>query len=125
MKLIKAFVRRTKVDEVVHGLKSIGVKAMSITAVEGVGGLSDPHSAELSIDYITTYTKLYKIELVCRDEHVDRIVSLIQQLAHTGERGDGVIFVSPVERAVKIRSGEEGHFFLDGVAHSPDEKRQR
>jgi len=115
MKEIKSFIRRSRVDEVVHGLKAIGVKAMSITSVEGVGAFVDPPHGELSIDYITTYSRMYKIEIVCRAEDVDLIVATIQRLAHTGEKGDGAIFVSNIERAVKIRSGEEGCFILDRV----------
>jgi nitrogen regulatory protein P-II 1 len=116
MKEIKCFIRRSRVDEVVHGLKAIGVKAMSITSVEGVGAFVDPAHGELSLDYITTYSRIYKIEVVCRAEDVDLIVATIQRLAHTGERGDGAIFVSTVDRAVKIRSGEEGCFILDKVS---------
>ncbi len=113
MNEIKAFVRNTRVDEVVHGLKAIGVKAMTVCSVEGIGALADPAHGVLSIAYVTTYCKMYKLEIVCRSKDANLIVSTIQKLAHTGEGGDGVIFVSPVERAVKIRTGEEGHFFLE------------
>jgi nitrogen regulatory protein P-II 1 len=118
MKEIKAFVRRSKVDDVVHGLKSLGVKGMSISSVDGVGALQDPAESHLSVDYVTSYSKIYKIELVCREADVEQVVQLIQKKAHTGEPGDGVIFISNIERAVKIRSGEEGHFALDKVAVS-------
>ncbi|NOY88399.1 MAG: P-II family nitrogen regulator [FCB group bacterium] len=113
MKEIKAYIRRSKMDEVIHGLKSIGVKAMSVITVEGIGALVNREESTLSIDYVTNYSLLYKIEIVCREQDTHTIVSQIQKLAHTGEGGDGVIFVSSVEHAVKIRSGEEGHFALD------------
>ncbi len=116
MKEIKAYVRRSKMDEVVHGLKSIGVKALSVITVEGIVALADPQASELSLNYITSYTMVYKIEIVCRKEDVARTVDAIQKLAHTGAKGDGVIFVSNIERAVKIRSGDEGEFTLDSPA---------
>lgn len=115
MKEIKAFVRRSRIDEVIHRLKSIGVKAMSVLPVEGIGALSDPSQSKLSLNYVTSYSMIYKIEIVCRKADAESIVQAILETAQTGLRGDGVIFVTPVERAVKIRSGEEGHFVLDVV----------
>lgn len=113
MKEIKAFVRRSKMDEVVHGLKTLGVKAMSVIPVEGIGALADPEGSELSLSYVTNYSMLYKLEIVCRRDDVDQVVDVLLSTARTGSRGDGVIFVSDVERAIKIRSGEEGEFILD------------
>ena len=113
MKEIKAFIRRTQMDAVVHALKRVGVKAFSIIAVEGIGALADPEKSQLSIEYVTSYSKVFKIELACREEDVNKIVRIIARLARTGEPGDGVIFVSNIEQAVKIRSGEEGRFTLD------------
>lgn len=115
MREIKAFIRRTKIDDVVHGLKEIGVKAMSILPVEGIGALSDPSASRLSLNYITSYSMMYKIEVVCREADTNRIVGVILKCAQTGAKGDGVIFVSSIERAVKIRSGEEGEFVLHAV----------
>ena len=113
MKEIKAYVRRSKMDDVVHGLKAIGVKAMSVIPVEGIGALADPEASELSLSYITNYSMVYKLEIVCRADDATLIVNTLRELAHTGSRGDGVIFISDIERAVKIRSGEEGEFTLD------------
>lgn len=113
MKEIKAFVRRSKMDDVVHGLKEIGVKAMSVIPVEGIGALADPGASELSLNYVTNYSMLYKVEIVCREEDVAMIVSILCDRAQTGSKGDGIIFVSPIEKAVKIRSGEVGEFTLE------------
>lgn len=117
MKEIKAFVRRSKMDDVVHGLKRIGVKALSVIPVEGIGALADPKVSELSLNYITNYSMIYKLEIVCRASDAGLIVKTLREIAHTGAKGDGVVFVSTIERAVKIRSGEEGEFTLD----SPDD----
>lgn len=113
MKEIKAYVRRSKMDDVVHGLKSIGVKAMSVISVEGIGALADPESSELSLNYVTNYSMVYKLEVVCREGDAPQIVEKLRELAHTGAKGDGVIFISDIERAIKIRSGDEGEFTLD------------
>jgi len=113
MKEIKAYIRRSKMDDIVHGLKSIGVKAMSVIPVEGIGALADPESSELSLNYITNYTMVYKLEIVCREADEQLIVDTLLKLAHTGAKGDGVIFISNIERAIKIRSSDEGEFTLD------------
>ncbi len=120
MKEIKAYVRRSKMDEVVHGLKAIGIKAMSIISVEGIGALVDPDEKELSLNYITEFSSVYKLELVCREDDTDLILDTLKKLAHTGLKGDGVILVSNVERAIKIRTSEEGEFTLDSPYKSTD-----
>jgi len=113
MSEIKAFIRPAVVDPVVHGLEAIGVKAMTITPVEAIGALADKTESRLSLTFVEKYSQVYKIEIVTCQEDEDQIVSLIQRVACTGKSGDGVVFVSPVHRAVKIRTGEEGHFTLD------------
>ena len=121
MKEVKAYLRVSKMDDVVHGLEEIGVKAMSIIPVEGIGALADPERKELSLAYVKDYSTVYKLELVCRDDDTDRILCIIAKLARTGSHGDGVIFVSQVERAVKIRTGEEGEFTLDSTDRTSDD----
>ena len=121
MKEIKAYVRRSKMDDVVHGLKQIGVKAMSVTTVEGLGALADPGASELSLNYVTSYSLVDKIEIVCREDDARLIADTLSRLARTGSRGDGVIFISEIERAINIRTGEENEFRLDapGDSQSP------
>ena len=121
MKEIKAYIRRSKMDDIVHGLKSIGVKAMSVIAVEGIGALADPETSELSLNYVTNYSMVYKLEIVCRESDTQRIVDTLLDLARTGAKGDGVIFISDIERAIKIRSGEEGEFMLDSPKNQADQ----
>ncbi|NIQ52024.1 MAG: P-II family nitrogen regulator, partial [Gammaproteobacteria bacterium] len=60
----------------------------------------------------TTYTEKSKVEVICRDDSVDAIVSALMSAAHTGHPGDGIIIVSDVERVVKVRTGEEGPLAL-------------
>ncbi len=116
MKEIKAYVRRSKMDDIVHGLKSIGVKAMSVIPVEGIGALADPEASELSLSYVTNFSLVYKLEIVCRKRDTQHIVDTLLKLARTGAKGDGVIFISDIEIAIKIRSGDEGEFTLDSPA---------
>lgn len=113
VKEVKAFVRRSRIDAVVCELRSMGIKSLSVIAVEGVGALADPADDSLSLEYVTRFSKVYKVELLCQEKDVDEVVALIQKTAHTGEAGDGLIFISSVERVLKIRSGKEGHAAIE------------
>jgi len=120
MKEIKAYLRRSRMDEVVHALRAIGVTSMSIISVEGIGALADPEESELSIDYVTAYSHVAKLELVCREADMRRIVGVIQKLARTGDPGDGIIFVSTIDDAIKIRTGDKGRFVRDQPREEED-----
>lgn len=108
MKEIKVYLRKNRVDAVVHALRDAGVRHMTITHVHTLGSLADPEHVRVSFETGTTYTEHAKLELVCAESDVDVLIPLIETTACTGEPGDGIIFVSPVERAVKIRTGIEG-----------------
>jgi nitrogen regulatory protein P-II 1 len=108
MKEIKAYLRKKRVDAVVHALREAGVTHMTITHVHTLGSLTDPVNVRISFETGTTYTEHAKLELVCSEPDVDMLIPLIEMNARTGEPGDGIIYVSPVERAVKIRTGLEG-----------------
>ncbi len=112
MKEIKAFVRTSTVQKVVWALEEAGFRSMTVIDVSALGSLADSEKARLSIEFIERYSKLAKIELVCKDSDADRVVKIIQQNACTHQHGDGIIFVSPVERAVKIRTCDEGEQVL-------------
>ncbi len=113
MKEIKAFIRRSKKDEVVEGLRAIGVKVVSIIPVERIGTFLNPEASELDLNRVTDHSTVIKLEIVCRKEDTDLIVGTLQKLAHTGAQGDGVIFISSIEHTIKIRTGEEGEITLD------------
>jgi nitrogen regulatory protein P-II 1 len=102
---IKAFVRKIKLEEVVHALEEIGVADMTILDVMEIGEEADPRSRKVSVDMAEEYAKVSKLEIVCAKERVSRIVDTLRAAAHTGEPGDGIIYVTPVEMAVKIRTG--------------------
>ena len=108
MREIKAYLRKERVDAVVHALRSAGVTHMTVNHVRSLGSGVDPKHFGISFETGTTYTEKAKLEFVCSEPDVDDLIRLIQANGRTGESGDGIIFVSPVDRAVKIRTGMEG-----------------
>lgn len=109
MKAITAYIKPQKLSGVTLALHRVeGLTGMSVTDVKGFGrgrAKDAPHSVtEDLVDYIPHV----KIEIVCHDELAREIVSVIQEAAHTGLRGDGKIYVAPVEEAVRISTGERG-----------------
>lgn len=108
MKEIKAYCRKEKVAEVVQALRDARVPRMTITHVHSLGRGVDPKRFGVSWETGTFYTEHAKLELVCAEPEVDALVAIIQSRARTGEPGDGIVLVSQVDRAVKIRTGVEG-----------------
>ncbi len=113
MKEIKAYVRVRLVEKVVRALEEAGFCCMTVIDVSALGHLADARESRYSIEFVEKYSKMAKIELVCREENVDRALQVIQKAGCTHQAGDGIIFVAPVERAVKIRTGEEGRGILE------------
>ena len=109
MKEVKAFIRSDKADEVIEALENLGVSDITLIDVMGIGRhMADPNQAKFSIKVIEKYCDLAKVETVCRSEDVHEIVETIRKIAYTSMKGDGMIYVSPVEMAVKIRTGAVG-----------------
>ena len=108
MREVKAYLRLDKVDEVVRALRDNGVAHMTINHVRSLGSGVDPRRQRISFEAGTTYTETAKLEFICSEPEVERLVPIIRAHAVTGEKGDGVIFVSPVDYALKIRTGAEG-----------------
>ena len=108
MKLITAIVKPFKIDDVKDALKGAGVQGMTVSEVRGFGrqgGHSETYrGAEYKIDFVPKVC----IELVVDDAIVDRIVDTIRDAAATGKIGDGKIWVTEIDRMVRIRTGEEG-----------------
>ncbi|MEE9614142.1 MAG: P-II family nitrogen regulator [Thermodesulfobacteriota bacterium] len=112
MKEIKAYIRQIKAEEVIHALEEAGVPGLAIIEVKAIGKEVEGEKTRFSIDYAEKVCSTVKIEVVCRDEDSERLASIISKAAHTGQRGDGMIFVSDVAEAVKIRTGESGESAL-------------
>ncbi len=107
MKEIKAFIRENRTTEVVESLRDSGFLSMTLSEVEGTGRFTTKEDMP-SLKFPVTHCKRVKLEIVCRKEDVEQIFQLIQEHGSTGEKGDGLIYVSDVEQILKIRTGEDG-----------------
>ncbi len=112
MKEIKAYVRVSVLNEVVQALESAGYKSMIIIDVSALGSLADPKESAYSIEFVQKYSKVARIELVCDNSDAEQVVEIIKARGCTHQHGDGIIFVSDIERAIKIRTGEQGEKVL-------------
>jgi len=110
MKVITAMVQPFMLSKVTHALEEIsGFPGLTVTDVRGFGREKSTHDARARhrvIEDFVEYIKKARIEIVARDEMIDLIVETIRRTAHTGNRGDGKIFVWPVERVVRIQTGD-------------------
>ncbi|MBI5286085.1 MAG: P-II family nitrogen regulator [Deltaproteobacteria bacterium] len=108
MKEIKAYIRVRKAEEVIHALEDAGVPGFTAIEVKAIGRAVEPERVKYSVEYAERVSPITKLEVVCKDEDVKRLVDIIREKAYTGHKGDGIIFVSDITDAVKIRTGEEG-----------------
>ena len=113
MKAIKAYVRVHMVDKVIRGLEDAGFTEMTVIDVRAIRkGLSEDDLA-YSVELAKRYMNVATLELVVPDRHVDQVRGIIAKQARTGLRGDGLIYVCPVEDAMHIASGESGEAALE------------
>ncbi len=108
MKLIKAFVRTTRVDEVVRALEAAGAPGITISRVHGVGYGYEPLLFTFAPSEYHKMLEVSKIEVACCAADAECLVEAVVKAAHTGVQGDGIVFVTPVEQAIKVRTGDEG-----------------
>lgn len=108
MKLIKAYIRPGLLEEVYSALRKGGYCCMTVFEGEGTGRFSDPDDRHGSLLFPGMHTKVVKVEIAAREDDVDPIKEIIRQHARTGRKGDGVIFISPIEHSQRIRDGQEG-----------------
>jgi nitrogen regulatory protein PII len=109
MKEIKAYIKRHKLTEVTLALQKMErLTGMTVFEVRGFGRGRAKDEPQRIVDDLVSYVPLVKIEIVCQDDLVDELVSIIEKTAHTGLRGDGKIYVSNVETAVRISTAERG-----------------
>lgn len=107
MKLVTAIIKPFKLDDVRTALTAMGVEGLTATEVKGYGQQKGEADIYRGTDYKVTYLPKVKIEIAVTDEQVDKAVDAIQNAANTGRVGDGKIFVTALERVVRIRTGEE------------------
>jgi nitrogen regulatory protein P-II 2 len=106
MKLVIAVIKPFKLDEVRDALTAIGVHGMTVAEVKGYGRQKGHMEIYRGAEYAVSFLPKVRIEVACDSEQADRVVDAISTAAKTGQIGDGKIFVLPVERAMRIRTGE-------------------
>jgi len=106
MKKIEAIIKPFRLDDVREALSSIGVTGMTVTEVKGFGRQKGHTELYRGAEYVVDFLPKVKIEVVVASERVDACIEVITRGARTGKIGDGKIFVTSVERVVRIRTGE-------------------
>ncbi len=106
MKLVTAIIQPFKLDEVRDALTVLGVHGMTVTEVKGFGRQKGHTEIYRGAEYTVNFVPKIRIDLVVTSEQADKVIATIQNTARTGAVGDGKIFVSLVERAVRVRTGE-------------------
>jgi nitrogen regulatory protein P-II 1 len=108
MKKIEAIIKPFKLDEVKEALQEVGLLGITVTEAKGFGRQKGHTELYRGAEYVVDFLPKVKIEIVLPDDLVERAVEAIQGAARTGRIGDGKIFVTPVEEAIRIRTGERG-----------------
>jgi nitrogen regulatory protein P-II 2 len=108
MKLITAIIKPFKLEEVRDALSAVGILGMTITEVKGYGRQKGHTELYRGAEYAVNFLPKIRIEVVVPDEDADKVVEAIGTGAKTGQIGDGKIFVTPIEQALRIRTGETG-----------------
>lgn len=106
MKKIEAIIKPFKLDEVKEALHEVGVSGVTVIEAKGFGRQKGHTELYRGAEYVVDFLPKIKLEIVVSDALADRTVEAIARAAHSGRIGDGKIFVSPVERALRIRTGE-------------------
>lgn len=109
MKKIEAIIKPFKLDDVKDALNAIGIKGMTISEVKGYGRQKGHTEIYRGAEYVVDFIPKIKIEIVVAADMTNQVVDTIRNAANSGTIGDGKIFVTPVERIVRVRTGEEDH----------------
>ncbi|XSG82745.1 MAG: P-II family nitrogen regulator [Methyloligella sp. ZOD6] len=108
MKKVEAIIKPFKLDEVKEALQEIGLQGITVTEAKGFGRQKGHTELYRGAEYVVDFLPKVKLELVIDDDMIDKAIDAITRSAKTGRIGDGKIFVSAVEEAVRIRTGETG-----------------
>lgn len=108
MKLIIAFVKPFKLDEIKDALREVGVTGMSVGEIRGFGRQSGQTEVYRGAEYKVEFVPKTRIEVAVDDADADRVVGAIESAARTGDIGDGKIIVVPIDQILRIRTGERG-----------------
>jgi nitrogen regulatory protein PII len=108
MKKVEAIIKPFKLEDVKEALSEIGIEGMTVTEVKGFGRQKGHTEIYRGSEYTVDFLPKVKLEIVVDDGQVAGVVDAIVKTANTGKIGDGKVFVSPVEQAIRIRTGEKG-----------------
>lgn len=106
MKLITAIIKPFKLDDVRDALGEVGIKGITVTEVKGFGRQKGHTELYRGAEYVVDFLPKIKLEAAISDSMVDQVIEVIAKSANSGKIGDGKIFVTPIEQAVRIRTGE-------------------
>jgi nitrogen regulatory protein P-II 1 len=109
MKKIEAVIKPFKLDEVKEALQEVGIQGITVTEAKGFGRQKGHTELYRGAEYVVDFLPKVKIEIVIADELVNKAVEAIKTAAYTGRIGDGKIFISTIEQAIRIRTGESGN----------------
>jgi nitrogen regulatory protein P-II 1 len=108
MKKIEAIIKPFKLDEVKEALQEVGIQGLTVTEAKGFGRQKGHTELYRGAEYVVDFLPKVKIEVVLEDEQLEAAIEAIVDAARTEKIGDGKIFVSTIEQAIRIRTGEEG-----------------
>ncbi|HXI57881.1 MAG TPA: P-II family nitrogen regulator [Polyangia bacterium] len=108
MKKVEAIIKPFKLDEVKERLREMGVSGMTVCEVRGFGRTGGKTEVYRGSAYVVDFVPKVRLEVVVKDSMVPDVVSVIMTAAKTGKIGDGKIFVTPIDEAIRIRTGERG-----------------
>ena len=108
MKLVTAIIKPFKLDDVREALTEQGIQGLTVTEVKGFGRQKGHTELYRGAEYVIDFLPKLKIEVAIADGSVDRVIDVINRAANTGKIGDGKIFITDIEQAIRIRTGETG-----------------
>ena len=108
MKKVEAIIKPFKLDEVKDKLNEIGIKGITVSEVKGYGRQKGHTELYRGAEYVVDFLPKIKMEIIVSDTQVEDVINTIMQAAQTGRIGDGKIFISTVDEAIRIRTGERG-----------------
>jgi len=112
MKLVTVVIKPFKLEDVREALSSVGIQGLTVTEVKGFGRQKGHAELYRGAEYNVNFLPKVKIDIAIADDQLDEVVDVISKAAYTGKIGDGKIFVTNVEQAIRIRTGEAGHAAL-------------
>jgi nitrogen regulatory protein P-II 1 len=107
VKRVEAIIKPFKLEDVKEALTQVGITGMTVSDVKGYGRQQGHSELYRGAEYVVDFLPKVKLDIVIAEEQVDEVVSIISESARTGKIGDGKIFVSSIEKIVRIRTGEE------------------